>query len=370
MGGNASGTEAVRLSEAQHSTLQTRLRSLLDAEGFETAIAPAPLKESHGDVDLLIGSEESFQGRAGGTAGMKLEELAETLVALSIEEKHRKAGEGTDAWCAALCRHLGAERWLRNGDVLSLAIPTATLGDLLSTNAGCTLPAELADSRLENRKADFVQADLIFVPGSMVWAQMAHSFGHARHLLTRLVRAATASNNFVVHTGGVNGLTLRFAAPVGLRSLRCPGLRQSPTTEVELTSDTGALCEWLGLEDYDAEKLAAGEYDCETAMEMNSSGDGKSNLDRLYGWLGSGSATSLAAIGYERLVRQWHASAAQRQARAQKLPSKRQQRFREEDEAADGFCEWLEGRGWGEGEYESGKTAGEAAALEFFGWAR
>lgn len=228
MGGDAFGIPATRLSPAAFAALCTYITASLS--GVVIAIPPSLQKGSHGDVDVLVSTSlTGLKGRAMGVAvAMKLEEMEE------LEE----SGD-VDALCGALCAKVGGRRWSRNGRIVSLAVPLSFASYSPSSLPSSSFPTSPPSA--SHADDAFHQIDLILIPRqSLAWAEMAMTYGQTRQLLKLLCRAVGGSRLRVHDTY------------LGLNTPQPP---LKPREEVELCVDPRRLCDWLGIEPYDASRF-------------------------------------------------------------------------------------------------------------------
>lgn len=292
MAGDAFDIQAVRLTPSAFTQLCAHIEHSL-AE-VDVAIPPSLLKDSHGDVGVLVPTTLSgLKGRAIGGPAETLK-LAESEAAADV-----------DGVCAALCAKVGARKWSRNGRIVSLAVPL---------HFASTKPQK------EGEEDKFHQVDLILIPApSLSWARMTMTFGQTRQLLKLLCRAALGSNRVRIHD-----TYLGFNTPQ-------PPLK--PRKEIELSTSPSALCSWLGIEPYGPLFFQR------TPVSGTQSAAG---MEKLFIWLGSAPPTALAWHGYQKLVQQWKDGTLPREVAGKGNPnSKRQQKLQREDDTADAFCQWL-----------------------------
>lgn len=273
MGGDAFGNPAVRLPPDLFTALRTDVATRLKSLGVGVALPPALPKSSHGDVDILVASELApLKGRSRGSPSVTFPTPAGSpgkgnaggeaqSEPGKVDKRWREVlrvleeGRVVDGVCSLLCGIVGGERWSRNGDVVSIAVPAASHPHPHAHPHPHSHPHPHPHPQLLPRQPDsataqdtptpqsanghdgeaFYQIDLILVPPpSLNWAQMALTYGHTRGLLKLLLRTLLPVRVHDTFLGLI---------------LRC---------EVELTRDVGRFCAWLGVDDYDPRNFESG----------------------------------------------------------------------------------------------------------------
>ncbi|WRT64560.1 uncharacterized protein IL334_001492 [Kwoniella shivajii] len=329
MGGNAFGTVARRLSQAEYEALKNHVHTALKLH-FQDVKTPRSLlsKVDHGDLDVLVGYEGFLPGgdeewtpnnpdtknedelptaeslpapdplleEVIKKLDIKPAEVSDTLKDLSgpnnggeikvIGTGKMVLGKEVDElrdFCGKMRASIGATAWRRRGGEVSFKVSPVVV-----------------NPDLDVRDDEFYQVDVLFTPSeNLAFYHLMASYSSTGLLLGRFVRLL--SHSFTLH---LTHLIVRHGPFFGL-----------PSIDVTLTTSPTDFCKWLGL-DYDVWKTQ---------------GDAWNEEKDLWIWLTNVEEDSLAGQAISRIV------AKKRSSSNDPKEGKRKKRA----DFADRFYEWL-----------------------------